>query len=264
MHEDVYDKKSKIQKNVKTGDIRMIKVNVLERYLAALLEGERKQCRAVIEEALQSGVPANQVYMDIIWPIMVEVNRLYREDIIDAAQEAFATRINRTIVDQLQNKLPRRPQREKRLVVCSAANEQGELGAQMITDLFESDGWEVRFVGGGLNDDDILSFVHNFEPDVLLIYGASAKAGPRIRAMIDKIRSVNAWPDMKIMLSGGVFERAEGLWEEIGADLYASTAAEAVRVATADETPVPERTINRRKRNRISSEKNNALQVSEA
>ena len=207
----------------------MLKENVLERYLAALLDGDRRRCRGVIEETLQSGVPANQVYMDVIWPIMVEVNRLFREDMIDAAQEAFATRINRTIVDQLQNKLPRRPQRSKRLVVCSAANEHGELGAQMITDLFESDGWEVRFIGGGLTDDDILGFVHGFEPDVLLIYGASAKAGPRIRNMIDKIRSINAWPNMKIMLSGGVFERAEGLWEEIGADLYASTAAGSAR-----------------------------------
>ena len=232
----------------------MLKSNILERYLSALLDGNRCACRSVIEETLQSGVPANTVYMDVIWPIMSEVDRLRQDDIIDAAQEAFATRINRTIVDQLQNKLPRRPERGKRVVVCSALTEQGELGAQMITDLFESDGWDVRFLGGGLTHDDLLAFVHSYKPDLLLIYGVSAKAGPAIRLLVDTIRSINALPEMKIMFSGGVFDRAEGLWEEIGADLYASTAAEAVRVVSDTNAPIPQRTINRRKRQHCAAE----------
>ena len=95
----------------------MKKENILERYLDSLLKGDRNASRTVIEETLQSGVPANSVYMDVIWPVMVEIDKLYRDDIIDSAQEAFATRINRTIIDQLQNKLPRKPQRSKRIVV---------------------------------------------------------------------------------------------------------------------------------------------------
>ena len=230
----------------------MVKEYVLERYLETLLKGDRPACRAVIEETLQSGVPANNVYMDVIWPIMVEIDKLCRSDRINSAQEAFATRINRTIVDQLQNKLPRKPQRSKKVVVCSSPNQQGELGAQMITDLFESDGWEARFLGGDVNNDDILAFVHSYRPDVLLLYGIDAKAAPGVRKLIDTIKSVNAWPDMKIMLSGGVFNRAEGLWEEIGADLYAATAAEAVRVASSEEQDIckPHRTIKRRKTQR--------------
>ena len=158
----------------------MKKENILERYLDSLLKGDRNASRTVIEETLQSGVPANSVYMDVIWPVMVEIDKLYRDDIIDAAQEAFATRINRTIIDQLQNKLPRKPQRSKRIVVCSANSENAELGAQMATDLFESDGWEARFLGGSVNNDDILSFIHSFRPDILLLYGIEAKHAPDV------------------------------------------------------------------------------------
>ncbi len=53
---------------------------------------------------------------------------------------------------------------------------------------------------------------------------------------------------MKIMLSGGVFDRAEGLWEEIGADLYAETAAGAISIASDKNPPAPVRTINRRRK----------------
>ena len=231
----------------------MSKQNVLERYLDVLLKGDRIACRAVIEEALQSGIPANSVYMDVIWPIMLEIDNLYQQERINSVQRALATRINRTIIDQLQNKLPRKPRKFKKIVVCSAAIDQAELGAQMTADLFESDGWEVRFLGGGVNNDDILSFTHSYNPDILLIYGVCPKSAPDVRKLIIVIREINAWPDMRIMLSGGVFDRAEGLWEEIGADLYASTASNAVALASAKDVPVPTRTINRRKKQAVNS-----------
>ena len=55
---------------------------------------------------------------------------------------------------------------------------------------------------------------------------------------------------MKILVSGGLFNRAEGLWEEIGADAYGSNPLEALQVAS-DKNGTPQvatRTINRRKR----------------
>lgn len=228
----------------------MVNEALLERYLSSVLTGDRTASRTVIEEALQSGVPANSVYMDIIWPIMTEIDKLSRKDKITSAQESFATRINRTIVDQLQNKLPRKEASEKKIVVASASSEHGELGAQMIVDLFESNGWQVRFLGGSVSIDDIISYTQNYNPDFLLIYGMNGDKAPDVRVLIDKIRSINACPGMKIMLSGGVFERADGLWEEIGADIYASNPAEAVKMASlpTSELPVPQRTINRRKR----------------
>ncbi|TKJ35282.1 MAG: hypothetical protein CEE38_15760 [Planctomycetes bacterium B3_Pla] len=230
----------------------MIKQNILARYLEPLLRGDRRACRGVIEEALQSGIPANSVYVDIAWPVMVEIERLLRADKISPVQEHLATRVNRTIVDQLQNKLPRRPRRYKKMVVCCAPDELQELGAQMITDLFESDGWEVRFLGGGLTNDDILAFIHEYGPAVLSIHGTTPRQAPDVRRLIDTIKSVNAWPEMRIMVSGGLFDRAEGLWQEMEADLYAATAVEALHLAANDTpaTPGEQRTINRRRKRR--------------
>jgi methanogenic corrinoid protein MtbC1 len=118
-----------------------------------------------------------------------------------------------------------------------------------MADLFESDGWEVKFLGGGLTNDDILTFIHENAPDILLIYGSTPKQAPDIRQLIDTIRDINAWPNMRIMVSGGLFNRAKGLWQEIGADLFAATALEALQLASKD-TPIEpeERQLNRRKK----------------
>ncbi len=230
----------------------MVKEETLARYLAPLLRGDRTACRGVIEQALQSGIPANSVYMHIVWPIMVEIEKLMRKGKISPIQEHLATRINRTIVDQLQNKLPRRPVKNKRIVVCCAQEELQELGAQMLTDLFESDGWEVRFLGGGLTNDDVLGFINGYAPDILLIYGTTPKQAPQVRQLIDTIKLVDAWPNLRVMVSGGLFNRAEGLWEEMEADMYAATPAEALQIA-ANHEDMPRcerRTINRRKKRR--------------
>ena len=216
----------------------MANEGLLEQYMAGLLAGERGGCRGIVEKVMQTGTPANVVYMDVIWPMMVEIERLLRCGRITPVQEHLATRINRAIADQLQNKLPRKALRDKRIVICCAPQQLQEVGAQIMADLFESDGWEVKLPGGGLTNDDILGFVNEYGPDVLLIYGASAKQAPQVRELIDRIREVNAWPSMRVMVSGGLFNRAEGLWEEIGADLFAESAVQAVEVAVSGQTMV--------------------------
>jgi len=231
----------------------MVNESLLEGYMVALLAGERAGCRAIVERVLQTGTPANVVYMDVIWPMIVEIESLLRSARISPVQEHLATRINRAIADQLQNKLPRKALRGRKVAICCAPEHLQEVGAQITADLFESDGWDVRLLGGGLTNDDILGFVNEYGPDVLLIYGATAKQAPGVRQLIDRVREVNAWPGMRIMVSGGLFNRAEGLWDEIGADLFAASAAQAVEVAVSGQTAVvdqqyPQAKSPRRKR----------------
>jgi methanogenic corrinoid protein MtbC1 len=241
----------------------MVNKEILARYLEPLLRGDRKGCRSVIEEALQKGIPANSVYINIIWPVMVEIEKLLKDGRISPVEEHLATRVNRNIVDQLQNKLPRRETKNKRIIICCALEELQELGAQMMADLFESDGWEVKFLGGGLSNDDILAFVNENGPDILLIYGTAPKQAPDIRRLIDTIKSINAWPDMRIMVSGGLFNRAEGLWQEMEADMYAETAMDAIEKATNEDylKNGAQRTINRRKKRRQIKAEEMSIQV---
>ena len=81
---------------------------------------------------------------------MEEVEQLYRDDRINIATEHMATRINRFVADQVQGNLKDATPNGKRIVVTCADGEREELGAQMCTDLFEAEGWEVFFLGGGV------------------------------------------------------------------------------------------------------------------
>ena len=208
---------------------------VNKKYLKKLLDGDRLGCREVLGEALKTGTPVKAIYEDMFWPVMTEIERQYRENEIDLIVQSMATRINRTLIDQLQSKLPRRTSRGKKMIITCAAVESEELGAQMCADLFESDGWEVKFLGGNIPNDEILSLVGVEQPDILFIYGARPCDTPDVRRLIDLVHSVGACPNIRFMVSGGIFNRAEGLDEEIGADLFAPTLKQALEIALTDQ-----------------------------
>ena len=218
----------------------MTSERLLEHLMPSLLAGRRRECRDVLAEALAVGFAPPQLYRRLMWPAMEQVARLYREDQINSATEHMATRIQRALADQLQLHLPRHGANGQRILITCADGEPEELGAQMCADLFESDGWDVYFVGGGVPNDEILSLVGQLRPDILLVFGTQPGGVPRTRRLIDLIRDIGAHPTMNIMISGGVFDRAEGLWKEVNADLFAVSASEALKVASEAEPRVPE------------------------
>jgi methanogenic corrinoid protein MtbC1 len=155
----------------------------------------------------------------------------------------MATRINRTVADHIQSRLDRSEQNGKRILITSAEGEAEEISAQMCADIFEADGWEVYFLGAGIPRDEMGNLVGQLQPNMLMIVGSKPTDVPVIRQMIDYIREINACPTMNVLVSGGVFNRAEGLWREVKADFFAETAADALETALEASPRNPEKRV---------------------
>ncbi len=139
--------------------------STVDRYLEPLLDGNRKACRKFIFEQLNlAHQNAEEVIYDVVWPAMEKTERLFRNDRINIAAEHMATRINRSIADQLQPSLTQMPKIGKRIIITCADGEPEELGAQMCADLFEARGWDVSFLGGGVPNDEILTLIGQLRP----------------------------------------------------------------------------------------------------
>lgn len=212
---------------------------VLTRYLQPLLAGRRAECFTVIQEALATGRPAEELVESVVWPAMAQVERLYRDDRINAVHESMATRINRTVADQLQRWLIAKPPTGRRIIVTCADEPQEELGAQMVADLLQADGWDVQFVGGGVPSDELVTLIGQTRPQALVIFGTRATSVPAVRTFVMSIREIGICPEMNIVASGGVYNRAEGLWREVGADVYCETPRELVETVAALSPRVP-------------------------
>jgi methanogenic corrinoid protein MtbC1 len=222
-----------------------------EAYVTPLLAGERDVCRKVIDAALERGIPARDLLTQLIWPTMEHIQMLFREDHISISSLNMATRLNRSIADQVCARLSRKPSNSRKVLIFCGNDEPEELGGQICSDLFESEGYNVRFAGGGVPEDEVLKLVGEFRPDLLVMFGTLPSGVPAVRKLIDYLREVNSCPEMQVMCCGGIYKRAEGLAEEIGADLFAADASTAVRVAEQHPTrkaTVDQQTVGRTRR----------------
>jgi len=215
-------------------------VSRFNQYMESLLAGNRQQCRNIISQQLQSRTTAEQLLRKVVWQSIERVDRLYREDRINAATEHMAVRINRCITTQLQMSLEYLPANGKRILIACADGETEEVSGQVVADLFEARGWDVYFIGGGVPNDETLTLVGQLRPEILLICGTHPQGAPGVRALIDLIRDVGTNPTMNVLVSGGVFNRADGLSKEVNADLSAKTPSEAIKLAESAQPRKPE------------------------
>jgi methanogenic corrinoid protein MtbC1 len=209
---------------------------LLTRYLQPLIAGRRAECFALIADALAVGQSAEEIVCDVIWPAMVQVDRLFRDDRINSAAEHMACRINRAVAGQLQPRLTQEPRNQKRVLVTCGAGDQEELGAGVVADLLQADGWEVFHVGGGVPEDEILTMVGQVRPQVLVLFATRPEDVPETRRLVEMIREVGVCPTMNIVVSGGIYNRADGLWQEVGADLFSPSPRE-LRATLRDLQP---------------------------
>lgn len=227
---------------------------LLTRYLQPLLAGRRSECLQTIREAVAAGRESESLMRDVLWPAMAQIERLYRDDRINTVTEHIATRINRVIADQLQPHLHSRGSRGQRVVVCCDEGESEELGAQMVCDLLQADGWETYFVGGGAPHDEIVAMIGAVRPAALVLFGTKPEGVPAAKMLVQHVREMGAVPTMNVVVSGGVFNRADGLWCEVGADVMSPTAEQLVEtiagLSPRDPTAARPPVVKKRKRKR--------------
>lgn len=233
-------------------------VELFKEYLGHLFAGRRSNARELIFSAHDRGFGAERLLSLVIWPAMEQMDKLYRENHISRIVLQMGTRINRMIADQLQGVLNRKPKDGRRIVVMCGAEESAELGGQILSDLFESDGWSVWFIGSAIPNDEILPFLSKADPDIFLVYASLPPEVPEVRKLIALVREVGVCPQMQFMVCGGVYNRAEDLAEEIQADLFARTAREALQQSAEHPTREDKTTVlepGRRRKRKSASQK---------
>ena len=214
----------------------MSQETLLDRLFDALVSGNRPEARTIVAESFEQGADAGLIISELFWPVYERVETFHRNDQLSTLGRRLATRLLRVLVDQVALRLDRKPEIGRRVFAVCGPNDADELAAQMAVDLLEAEGYEVCFAGGGIATDEILARVQEDKPDHLAIFASAPTDLPEIRGLIDTLNNIGACSPasgrLQVVVGGGVFNRAAGLAEEIGADLWAETPAEFVEAIT--------------------------------
>ena len=189
----------------------------IERLLQLCVSGDRAEVRKLQGQLDAAGLSANEVAQRLYWPTMQVIFRMWRQDQLTALAYRYATRILRTLVDQAQAQYCQSARNGRRLLCVCGPEESEDTAGQLCADLLEASGYEVFFAAGGVAHDEIMQEIAERKPDAGVVFAAAAADAPRIRQLIDHVREVQRDQSVPIICGGGVFARADGLADEIGA-----------------------------------------------
>ena len=200
-------------------------------YLQALLRGERHIASKLMLDSAQHGIAVRDLYLHVFQRSLYETGRLWQLNQISVAQEHYCTAATQLIMSQLYPYIFGNEKTHGVLVATCVAGDLHEIGARMVSDFFEMDGWHTYYLGANVPPSAVVQTLVQRQADVLAI---SATITYHVRSVESLIAAVRRRPECcraKILVGGYPFKVALDLWKMIGADGSASDAQEAVILA---------------------------------
>lgn len=202
-------------------------------YLQALLRGERHLASRLVLDAVTHGASVKEVYLAVFQPAQREVGRLWQLNRISVAQEHYCTAATQLVMSQLYPRLFEGERNGPALVMACVAGELHEIGARMVADFFEMEGWNTFYTGANTPPDGVVKAVVDRRAAVL---GISATLVSNIGAVETMVKTVRGHPEcasVRILVGGYPFIKAPDLWRKVGADGFGADARQAIERASA-------------------------------
>jgi methanogenic corrinoid protein MtbC1 len=196
----------------------------------ALVQGQRKAALSLVNEALNNGAPLLDVYVDVLQAAQFEIGRLWETNVITVAQEHMATAITQYVMAQLYPRTGRPVTPKGNIIVTGVEGEYHHIGPNIIADVLEADGWDVRFLGANVPHSGILRLIEEHQASIAGISVTMLSNIPQLIRLLESIDHTFGKSKVRTLVGGAGFRSNPELWKEIGADGFAADARHALSV----------------------------------
>jgi methanogenic corrinoid protein MtbC1 len=205
--------------------------DLAQEYLRLLLQSERRKASSLILDAVEAGVKVKDVYLHVFQRTQHEIGRLWQMNRLTVAQEHYCTAATQLIMSQLYPHVFATERIGHRAVVACVGGELHELGARMVADFLEMEGWDAYYLGANTPADSVLRSLEDREAEILAVSATMTFHVSAVADLIAHVRTAEAYRATGILVGGYPFNLSPGLWRQVGAHGYAPDAQEAVTLA---------------------------------
>lgn len=185
--------------------MKKISDNIHSDFLNGLLEGNRRVCSEIIFQQLNGGIAIKDLYECIMKPALYKVGELWEFNKISVATEHLASAIVEAILNELYPQVITKAKNKGKVIVSCVEKEHHQIGVKMVSDIFESHGWNSYLLGANTPTVDLISFAKTIKPDVIAISISLYFHLPMLEMMIQKIRV--EFSETPIIVGGQAFSR---------------------------------------------------------
>jgi MerR family transcriptional regulator, light-induced transcriptional regulator len=172
-------------------------------YLSSLLAGDRRNCSIIVDQLIDINADIRDIYINLFQKSMYKIGNLWEFNKISVAVEHLATSITLNMLNKVYPLLFSSRKLDKSVVISCVEGEYHQIGSQLITDIFEVNGWDSYYLGTNTPIDDLLLFVKEKQPDLVGLSLAIYYNMPNLQRSIKALRK--KFPEMPILVGGQAF-----------------------------------------------------------
>lgn len=196
----------------------------IKAYMDCLFQKDSRKAVRLIREFMEQGMNLDDIYVEILSESMRRVGELWHTAEITVDTEHYCTSVTQMAMAQMYDKLFDGERRNKTILSVCPGMELHEMGARIVSDLFENHGWDSIFLGAAVPVDYILDSVRENHPDLVTL---SVSMPQHLMDCEKTIREIKKeFPEIKIAVGGKAFESTSDIWKKWPVDIYSKDARE--------------------------------------
>lgn len=196
-------------------------------YRDAILSGNQLSAQSLMLETMRE-VNYGQAAVGMIQPALYGIGRLWQENRISVAQEHLATAISQNVLARAYMQAEFAPPNGRHAVFACVAGNQHSLGLRMLSDVFETAGWDAIYLGADVPLPDLIRLLDARRPQLLAISLSLPAQLAVTRDSIARIRSELGECCPEIWVGGLASLSSDRLWRIVRADGWAADALHAL------------------------------------
>ncbi|MFD5393841.1 B12-binding domain-containing protein [Streptomyces sp. NPDC127097] len=173
-------------------------------------------------DAVDAGVPPEDVLLDIIAPVQQRVGEHWAANTMTVAQEHAATAINDRVIAALAHHRPPAATAERggRITVACVDGEWHALPARLLAEVLRLRGWQVDFLGAQVPAPHLIAHLHQTGPRAVALSSSIATRLPTAHAAITACQAAG----VPVLVGGAAFGPDGRYARLLGADAWAPDA----------------------------------------
>lgn len=140
-----------------------------EQYRVSILQGQHKTAMSLVTDAMSNGSSLTQVSVQLVQPALYQVGNLWQNNQVTVSQEHLATAISQNVLASAYMQASFAPPVGKSAMFACVENNHHSVGLHMLSDAFETVGWDVLYLGANLPTQDLVQEIDNKRPDLLAL-----------------------------------------------------------------------------------------------
>lgn len=197
-----------------------------EAYLNYLLNFDVQKAIEYMTSLYNNPFDLMEIYTEILRPVMVEIGERWHDNELSVDEEHYMTSITQLVVSRFYDVIFDSPKEKGRMLCCSVGSELHEMGARMISDLFEHDGWDSVYLGAGVPLQAISKAIERHKPNLIALSVTMPQHLSICKEIVEHVRST--FPSVKIAVGGRAFTMTDAVNTKWPIDLASNDAKELI------------------------------------